>query len=425
MKKYKIILPVLALLAVASAALSVYTWRLGGSAGAGAADGDSDAFSLAQSRYSAILSGSSPVAERFMATDFEDIFYTADRQGNVRYYRYSSAGFAAYDGKVETLRFEAVCSTKTLKTLVYCIEREGKIFGVGVTRETPQEGKPAVFDYAFFKAVNLPARFGSSGLLLLADFDSAAFTRDEKVFTEAFIAPRAGGKAKPLTGDIGRTVDTSGALRSDWLMLTDFFIESPGSLPLFFSSRYYNLGMAGERTDILTAGGDLPKRTVIGILGLWAYASGEKVRYLKNTSSGFSLFELSSGKDSRLLDFTGNFAQDYLLSGRYLLDTRTFVLTDLVSLKKQNVKGVALAGPSYFSVSPSGKYAVITGGGDRKQEAAFCNLALQKAVCVAEPMIFTRENPNFRWVGDTLLHYRPLNDDGSGLSLCVVDMPLS
>lgn len=423
MKKYKILLPVLALLAAAAAALSVYTSRLPGAGGSGTT-GEQDTFSLAQSEYSAILSGSSTVAERFMATDFEDIFYTADKQGNIRYYRYSAAGFAAYDGKVETLRFEAVCSTKTLKPIVYCVERDGRLFGVGVTRETAQGATPAVFEYAFFKAVNLPERFGSPGLLLLADFDAAAFTRDEKVFTEAFTAPRAGGKAKALTGDIGRTVEASGALRSDWLMLTDFFIESPGTRPLFFSARYYNLDMAAEKADILRVGGDLPERTVRGILGLWAYASGDKVRYLKNTSSGFSLFELAGGKDSRLLNFTGNFAQDYLLCGRYLLDSKTFVLTDLISLEKQTIKGVTLAEPSFFSVSPSGKYAVITGGGTGKQEAAFCDLGSQKAVCLAEPMIFTPDNPNFRWVGDTLLHYRPLNDDGSGLSLCVVDMPL-
>lgn len=424
MKKYKIILPVLALLAAAAVALSIVTYRLPGAGGATGTTGEKDAFSLAQSVYSGVVSGSSTVTGRFMATDFEDIFYTADRQGTVRYYRYSAAGFAAYGGKVETLRFEAVCSTKTLKPLVHCIEKDGKIFGVGVTRETAQEPKPAVFEYAFFKVVNLPERFGSPGLLLLADFNAAAFSRDEKVFTEAFTAPRAGGKAKPLTGDIGRTLEASGALRSDWLMLTDFFIESPGTQPLFFSSRYYNLGMAREKADILRAGGDLPKRTVTGILGLWAYASGDKVRYLKNTSSGFSLFELAGGKDSRLLNFTGNFSQDYLLSGRCLLDTRTFTLTDLITLEQQSIKGVTLSEPSFFSVSPSGKYAVITGDDGEKQEAAFCDLTSQKAVSVAEPMIFTRENPNFRWVGDTLLHYRPLNDDGSGLSLCVVDMPL-
>lgn len=423
MKKYKIILPVLALLAAAAAALSVYTWRLPGAGGGAGTTGEQDTFSLAQSVYSGILSGSSTVTERFMATDFEDLFYTADRDGNVRYYTYSAAGFAVYGGKVETLRFEAVCSTKTLKPAVYCVERDGRIFGVGVTRETPQEGKPAVFEYAFFKVVNLPARFGSQGLLLLADFDASAFTRDEKVYTEAFTAPRTGGKAKPMTGDIGRTVEASGALRSDWLMLTDFFIDSPGTRPLFFSSRYYNLGLAGERTDILTVGGDLPKRTVTGILGLWAYASGDKVRYLKKTSSGFSLFELAGGKDRRLLNFTGDFAPGYLLSGRYLLNSKTFALTDLVTLEQQNIRGVTLAEPSFFSISPSGKYAVITGVGEGKQEAAFCDLASQKAVCVAEPMIFTAENPNFRWVGDTLLHYRPLNDDGTGLSLCVVDMP--
>jgi len=424
MKKYKILLPVLALLAAAAVMLSVYTYRLPGAGGGTGTTGKQDVFSLAESEYSGIVSGSSPVEQRFMATDFEDIFYTADKEGKVLYYTYSSAGFAAYGGKVKALRFEAVCSTVTLKPVVYCVEKDGKLFGVGVTRETPQKEKPAVFEYAFFKAVSMPGLFGSSGLLLLADFDEAAFTLDEKVFTEAFAAPRGGGKATALTGDIGRTVEASGALRSDWLMLTDFFIGSPGSKPLFFSSRYYNLGGAKENADLLTVGGDLPKRTVTGILGLWAYASGDKVRYLKKTSSGFSLFELDGGKDSWLLNFTGDFALDYLLSGRYLLNKNTFALTDLVALKKQDIKGVTLAGPSFFSVSPSGKYAVITGGGAENQEAAFCDLEKQKAVCVAEPLIFTRENPNFRWVGDTLLHYRAQNDDGSGLSLCVVDMPL-
>lgn len=431
MKKYRIILPLLsalAVLAIVAALLAPKYFKKVLSDKP--IEQTAVDFTLAQSKYTPMLAGTGTPEFPPLQTDFVNIFYTINpADGTVAYYEATATGLVPYKGTVKTAEVTVNCSDRNIPTKLFYIEQGEKVAGYGLFTATPDQAAADIFAYAFFKLTVLPGAYGKSGQLLLVDFDRYNFWVNDKLYTEAFIVDinNPGNKSKSLTTDNSRTVDLTGALRSDWVLLTDGFLKSLGSNPYFLSSRDYNLDRKGLVSDILTAGPPKPPRVVTGILGLWARVADDSLMYLKATDNGFDCLKFD-GKDEQVVkNFTGGYFEDYLQNGHHLLNKKTLVLTDLLTGAEKTLKDMPTDSVMLFSVSPDGSRAVaaVPGGGEvpsvATQMLVLYNLETGTATTVTEPLIFSQSNANFCWIdNNTLFHLRPSDEEATGLSYCMI-----
>jgi hypothetical protein len=400
-------------------------------------------FSLDQSTYTTMLTGTGELTFPPLQTDIANLFYTINpADGIVAYYEATTTGLVPYTGTVETTDISVTCSNRDISVKLSYVQQGEEFTGYGLftaataAKATGDKAPSDIFAYAFIKLTTLPAAYGKSGQLLLVDFDKNSFWLDDKLYTEAFIIninnpgstaqnPRAA--AKSLTTDNTRTVDFSGAFRSDWVMLYDDFLDSLGQKPYFLSSRDYNLDSKGLVTDILITGTKKPPRVVQGMLGLWARVDKNNLIYLKATEQGFDCLKFDSNDEQIVKSFVGNYFEDYLQSGQYLLNKNTLVLTDLLTGEEKTLTSVLTDSVAFFSISPDGlRAAVATAGAGEDlatatQTLVLCNLETGTTTTVSEPLIFSQTNPNFCWIdNNTLFHLRPTNDDTTGLSYCII-----
>lgn len=422
MKKYKILVPILSILTVASFVFLVFSIKHGKNTVKTV-----EPFTIANSKYSAMLLKTGAINYPLLATDFDNIFYMADPSGNIAYYEYSSEGLVPYKGKVSTLSLEVTCSNQDIPVKLSYIQQGNKITGFGLFTTGISKASVKIYDYAFFKMTALPACYGDSGALLLIDFDKNKFYQNNKLYTEALILNIHSGDTERLVTNNSRTIDSVGAFRSDWVMLNDDFLKSLRSNPLFLSSRDYTLDQKGSIADILTVASLRPPRVVKGILGLWARVAEKRIYFLRSTVNGFKSVVLLDKKESTVKEFSGDYFKDYLCSGNYVFNIKSMVLSNLITGEEKVLKNAVVNSSSVLSVSPDGTKAVIAtaestaGGAQVKQTLGLYDLKSGLSRSVAEPLIFLKNKANFCWIdNNTLLHLRPKNDDGTGLSYCVL-----
>jgi hypothetical protein len=433
MKKYKILLPILSLAAVLTAAAAIFApgffqdYFLGRES-----EQSKPAFTLAASTYTPALAHSGHLDFPPFQSDIDNVFYTVKpASGAVAFYEYTGAALIPYSGIVKTAEITANCSNQDIPVKLYYIEQSGKVTGCGLFTTAISAQAVKIYEYAFFKITDLPAAYGKSGQLLLVDFDKNNFWVSDKLYTEAFILSLEDNtpKAKKLTTNDSRTIDLKGAFRSDWVLLYDDFIESLGDKAYFLSSRDYNLDQKGLVADILTIADPKPPRTVTGILGLWARVTAKGLTYLRATETGFDCVVLE-GKDEKVFkSFTGDYFKDYLINGNFLLNKTSLVLTDLLTGAEKTLTGIQPGTLTFLSVSPGGKRVVLAAAGagevpaQAMQKLVFHNIVTGETKTFEEPLLFSQTNANFCWADEnTLFHLRPTNDDGTGLGYCFIKM---
>jgi len=433
MKKYKIILSVLSVIAFCSIALAFLAPGFFKNRVSGEPDGKTvDEFSLAGSKYTPMLTHSGTLDFPPLQTDIDNIFYTVNpTDGTVGFYEYSPAGLAPYNGTVNTIEKTVTCSNQDIPVTLYYIEAAGKITGFGLFTPAISQAPVNIYEYAFFKITALPSGYGTGGALLLIDFDKNNFWIKDKLFTDAFVIglDSDNTKTRRLTTDNARTVDSSGGLRSDWIILTDDFLENVGGKAYFLSSRDYALDKKGQVSELLSIAEPKPPRVVTDMLGLWARVTENGIAYLRATQTGFDSILFADNKESVIKSFTGDYFKDYLSCGNYLFNKKSLVLTDLLTGTEKTLMNIQAGSAAFLSVSPDGAWAVIASPGTGEtpakagQTLVFYSLATDAVKTVAEPLLFSQTNANFCWTdNNTLFHLRPAGDDGTGLGYCFIKM---
>ena len=425
MKKYRILIPALLILASASVVFAVVSNQY--AKNIKPAEQITTNFSLAGSKYSAMLSGTGTLNYPLLQTDIDGLFYLANPNGTVVFYESSAAGLTPYKGKVSTLKTTITCSGQNIPVKLTYVRQGDKITGFGLFTTAISKAPVKIFAYAFFKITALPSGYGKNGVLLLADFDKTRFYLNDKLYTEAFILSPGSGKTANLVTNNARTVDISGAFRPDWIMLNDGFLNSLGSRPYYLSSRDYNLDKQGLISEIIAVGGSKPARIVTGALGLWARVTEKGTAFLRGTDSSFKSVLLADKKETVIKEFAGDYFKDYISSGNYVLNKQSLILTDLLTGEKKAIKNIKINDYSILSVSPNGAWAVIATsdktGLKALQNIFFCSFNDGTVKSVTEPLIFLQTGANFCWLdNNTLLHLRPCSDDGTGISYCIVKM---
>lgn len=394
-------------------------------------------YTLADSAYTKQLSAATSVKEPLLPTTIDGVYYAASLTGDFAFYTIEDGRPAAYTGKVTSLPVTVTCSRQKLAATVYYIQQNNTLFGVGLYTGA----KTDLIPYALFVLRNKPAAYAGDALLLIS-FEEDAFFAFDKVFSEMYAVNMPGGATSLLVANSTRTVTDDGVFRDDWVVLTHAFLDSVNS-GYFLSSRRYTLAQKGQVCDVLQVRehiADLP-RVITGALGLWVREGDGGLYYLKSTAGGFASVHKKGKTETVLRTFEGDFLQTYVQFGDYVFNKKTGILSHVT---KDTDCDLALFADAQFSletvsVSADNRYAALffenetarnstqpapqDSPRDSAQTIVFADLQTGAFCTVAEPVLYTPDLPDGFWTADaTFAHYRPENEDGTGLALCTVDV---
>ncbi len=377
------------------------------------------AYSYDNSEYtlSASLSVKGANGENYLPTDFENIYYTADLDGSVKFFEYAGGQMAASTLAVKQVKATLAATYEKIPVTVNYIEKDGKACGYGVFT-SDMSADVNVYAYAFVKLTAKPAGYGE-GYLLLADFDKDSFYKADKLYSEIYNFDLASGKTSTYVSNNTRLIDKNGSFRQDWTLLTEDFVANLGNAKYFLSSRYYNEDDKGKRADIMELSNAYrPKIVVEDILGLWFVNDANGMHYLKKNENGFANI-LNNGSEQVLTQFEGDYFVQYLQFGNYLINKKSLEMTDLMTGAVQTLKDIDITLADFFSISPDGKKAVFAVNGKANSNGAvvqtliYCTVdGSAEPVVYTEPMLFA-ESGSFVWLDNSsVMSVRALTADG-------------
>ena len=353
-------------------------------------------YSYEQSVYtqSPSLSVKGANGEIFMPCDIGGVYYTASLGGDVAFFEYSGGAMVPCSLEKKQIKTNIKASYESIPVTVNYIEKDGKVFGCGVFT-SDMDSSVDVYSYAFVKLTNKPSGYGN-GTLLLADFDKDNFCNPNKLYSEIYNFNLSNGSASTYVSNNTRLIDKNGSFRQDWTLLTDDFIANLGGAKYFLSSRYYNESDKGRRADVMVLSNAYrPKIVVSDILG-------------------------SSAGEKTLTEFEGDYFADYLQCGKYLINKKSLVLTDLMTGATKTLKDIDISSADFFSISPDGGRLVFASNGEANANGApvqtlvYCTADGSAAPAVyKEPMLFS-ESGGFVWLDNaTVMSVRALSGSGS------------
>ena len=417
-KGLKILTGVLAAVAVISAAVFMFS-RSGDEAPLTPKEPLPMAYSYENSEYTKALSVKGANGEIFLPAGVENVYFTASLSGEINFYEYSGGSMVASSAEKKQIKTNLKATYETIPVTVNYIEKGGKICGFGVFT-SDMSADVDVYAYAFVKLTEKPSGYGD-GYLLLADFDKDNFYKADKIYSEIYNFNLSNGSASTYVSNNTRLIDKNGSFRQDWTMLTDDFIANLGGKKYFISSRYYNESEKGKRADIMVLSNAYrPEIVVEDILGLWFVNDSNGMHYLRKTDNGFANI-LRNGKEERVLaEFEGDLFADYLQCGKYIINKKSLLMTDLMTGAAQTLKDIDISSAEVFSVSPDGSKAVFASLGEENslgtpvQSIIYCTAdGSAEPVSFSEPMLFC-ESSGFVWLDNSsVMSVRPLSGEGS------------
>lgn len=287
--------------------------------------------------YAALVLSEKSMKTPVLKTSVDGVYYTMTTDGKVTFYKLNGtelkeiSSTGKYDVKVS-------CAYQELSAEVayYTDEESGKTAGYGlfVASDDPSV---LIYEYAFFTLLDLPESFEKSGsMLVLVDTDKEDFYSNDKVYEEPFYFNTDSGSTSRFLSADNRAIDDRGAPRADYCMLTEATVADCADEILFFSSRHYRMFSTESKLDIFQSGGwgnnTDNVRYIEDTVGFYAKNEEDGVHYFAKTENGFALCSWDGENDPVVIrDFYGDFYNDYILSGEFLLskaDMQFYSLSD-------------------------------------------------------------------------------------------------
>ena len=368
-KKLKIILSVLLVVLIGAAAV-VFTGVLDINKKLNKPEKPSDSPNAIGTDYKATYTANTAVSLPLMKTEFEDIFYTMSKQGEVHFYQ-ASAGTLTEIPESGNFEVKAECSSQKLPAVIHYIEKDGKTDGYGLFTNIIYPDV-LLYDYAFFKVTNMFGGFddGKGTLLMMLDVDNTRFYKEDKVYSEIFYL-YSDHTSKHFLSEDQRTVAMDGRVKTDYKMFTNNILAQGDSKNvLFFSSRYYVSYDETGLADIFTSGGSGTNvdniRYIKNVASLNFWRNGSDTYYFEKNyeDNSFSLYRYDGEKATEVKKFGGDIKKDYLISGEFILTKSTGEVYNCISGQTLNIIYSCFNSgftADLFTMSENGKYAVVRG----------------------------------------------------------------
>lgn len=369
-------------------------------------------FSLSSSAYSAAVQ-SDFCSETLIASEFDGIYYSASPE-QVKFYTVSDADKAEALQGVSEVEIELKLQRQTLGARVYYIEKDGRLFGIGIYLSKAEQ-RP-VYPYALFRLSGT-----AENCLLLLSFDAQELYKSNRTYSEIYSYSFESGKAKKLVDENNRLVNINGAPRDDWSMITDSMLAN-GAGGYYFSSRNYSYDDGCCEIFPLSGKG----AAVNDALGRWASVREGDLHFFKKSGDGFAYKrQLQNKKESGQLSFEGDFYEDYIVCGNVIFDKKNSEFSNLVTLETVKLAGIDASAAADFALNGDMTRCVIIFP-ERKQEnsvtvqrVAFCSLDTGEVEIFEEPLIYNSA-ADFSFISDTaVIHSRLRDEKTDSYSTCV------
>lgn len=367
-KKLKIILSVLLVVLIATAAV-VFTGVLDINKRVDNPDSSQNDENGLGTDYKETYTVNTDVSLPLIKTDFENIFYTMTKQGEVKFYQ-AAGGTLTQIPESGNFEVTAECSSQKLPAVIHYIEQDGHTDGYGLFTNILYPDV-LLYDYAFFKVTDMFEGFkdDKGTLLMMLDIDNTRFYKEEKIYSEIFYLYSDHTSEYFLSED-QRTVAMDGKTKPDYKMFTnDILSQGDNKNVLFFSSRYYVSYEESGLADIFTSGGSGTNvdnvRYAINVASLNFWRNGTDTYYFaENEDNSFSLMRSDGSNATEVKKFSGDINEDYLISGEFILTKSTGEVYNCISGQSLGIIYSCFKSgftADLFTMSENGKYAVIRG----------------------------------------------------------------
>lgn len=375
----------------------------------------------AAAAYQALSSTAEHAGRPLLPTDFENVFYAADPNGNFEFYEYKGGAFVKIEAS-GAVTAAAELSGQNIPAKITYLERNGRIDGYGLYTTANSDAAVAIYNYVFFRVKSMPEKLSKGNALLLLDTKRDDFYNPNKVYEETYSLNLNTGRASAFLSQQSRTIGANGGSRSDFTLLTDTLVENAGSRLLFFTGRYY--AADSDKRDVMFRTGSKQTRGISNADYCYARSTEQGVVFLRKTEKGFNAMRLRDEKESILKEFEGVFGKDFLISGDTLIGKNGTVY-NLATQKEQTFDALGIKELASAAVSPDGKRLALAGtkenGAANEQKIVYVDLEAgnQKAFTGAE--LFSLETPNLYFIGnDTVFHNRKSTQEGKASQLCAI-----
>ena len=273
----------------------------------------------------------------YMQSDIDGIFYTADINGDVKFFEYDGKQLNNYSGTVGTITVTPELTYNKLPIKISYIVKDGKTVGYGLFTNAAHP-EVTLYKYAFAKLIDPPAVYGLKGKMLLVSIDTDEAYSNDRKYVEIFNVDMTNGGLSRVFSQRDRTPDKSGRLSDRWHIITDGFIKSVENKASVISGRRYNTDT--EIFDIfdLNVSMNNPDNTGIYTTFLRENPKDSSYVYLKKTKGGFKSVNYL-GQATDIVSFEGKI-ENYVFSGDWVYDANNHEFVNLMNGKKVAAKGV-------------------------------------------------------------------------------------
>lgn len=337
----------------------------------------------------------------------KDLFYEAFPDGSFKFYKYADGTFTPVTDGVKTKKIKVTCSGENVPVKLHYLKTDSGTVGYGLfTAE--QETDVHHFSYIFFRMADCPASYKSTAKtshVLLADMDAQDSYKTDKTYSDIYSLDISSGKTMLVVSQRDRTLQEDATYSEQWTVFTDSSLNTMKKYDFFASARYHDVRADEITYDIMSVANSRQSRRANSTTldGSPSYTIREKdgaYFCFVNTDDGFDLVK-NAKKDKPLASFSGAFS-DYAVSGNWILNKKTFEMTDITSGKSTKLKKASLEEFSGFTVNESGTKAAVFGSGESSDTAVFYNIDAD-AVQVVTDEIFDAGICNYCFVGDVIV----------------------
>lgn len=271
----------------------------------------------------------------YLKTNIENIFYTMDADGGVKFYKLADNAFTQVDSTGVYTTSVVLSETKITADITYYKDGD-EICGYGVS---VNDDGYTLYPYVLFCLRSYGEDYtgsSSSSCLLLIDTTQEDFYSNDKIFEESFVFKYSDSSATRSISEASRTVGISGAKRDDYFLINDITVENSVANQLFFSGRFYKESDA--TVDIMRTGGSGNNtdniRVAQNVLEYWLYNDGTDITYITVDESGNVVVEKLNWKTENtetVKTFEGVTKDDILVDGDYMYINGKNIIYNLVN----------------------------------------------------------------------------------------------
>lgn len=333
----------------------------------------------------------------------ENIYYTADPNGNFLFYEWDGENFSEIKSSKTT--YTVKMSGQKISAEITYIKRGGKISGYGLYTSDGTDTQVHGYDYIFFRLTNNLGK-----LMLFASTDKNNFYSPDKIYSEAFTVSENGGDGKIYFNQRARTIGKNGASRDDYSVFTESSFKSG----IFFTGRYYAID--DGKFDVMKKSSS-ETRIFRDAVDFYVSDSGN-LKFLRQNGTSLEVIEFDGKTEKVLHNFDGELGKSLYRSGDYIIE-KSGTLYNLKTDKSISFNAAKLKDGFFASVSTDGRYLVICGipsdVENGNQRIILHDLQSGEEKVLTEPGIYKPEYPFIEWVDSSsfIANVRPIDKDGA------------